>query len=448
MEGQITSYNLKDNQVAILTTFYQVDPAYSLCNVVEDQIKMFVMHGYKIKLLVDKGLDESTLRGIWKHPNVTLCKFRDVSRSNEGILPMDWQDQANSLYEELKEILKDSKIVIAHDIILQPAHIIHNIAARRLAHERIDLKWLHWCHSATAPQVRCSDPVASEAIKEKFPHSVACYPNAWDRKRVAQSYGYEMDEVKIVPHPSDFAELMFGKEIDFSEYPSLSEENKNKLDKEVNYPIQLSKEFIKEFDILNSDVITTQVARLDRGKQIEFGIKTMGTMKKLGRKVSCIVIDFHSNGGDKVTYREELERIGIEWGLTPKEFVMNMNKISDWKIHASTSETFSLVAMEAMIWRNFCVLNHHTPYMREIYGSENVIHEEFGSAVNALTGEAGATNISIYNEEEHFENLAKKVLYWIEKGNPSISQWRYIRQNFGLRDVFRKKLEQLLFGIK
>src|SRR3990167_211124 len=405
MEGQITSYNLKDNQVAILTTFYQVDPAYSLCNVVEDQIKMFVMHGYKIKLLVDKGLDESTLRGIWKHPNVTLCKFRDVSRSNEGILPMDWQDQANSLYEELKEILKDSKIVIAHDIILQPAHIIHNIAARRLAHERIDLKWLHWCHSATAPQVRCSDPVASEAIKEKFPHSVACYPNAWDRKRVAQSYGYEMDEVKIVPHPSDFAELMFRKEIDFSEYLSLSEEEKSKLDKEINYPIKLSKDLVNEFDLLSADVIAAYPCRLDRGKQPEFLIKTMGAMKKLGRDVRCILFDFHSTGGDKVVFRQELEKIAIEWGLTPhemifisqwredtnlsvpREVVQNIKKISDYHMHPSTSETYSLVVQESMIWRNFVILNHHFPAMRDIYGSENVIHEEFGSAVNALTPE-------------------------------------------------------------
>lgn len=467
MEAQINSYNIKENQVAILSTFYAIDDAYSLCRVVEDQLKMFTMHGYKIKLLVDKGLNESTMRGIWKHPNITLCKYRDVSRSNEGILPEDYQVQADALYEELKEILKNVKVVIAHDVILQPAHIIHNLACRKLAAERPDLRWLHWCHSATAPQVRCSDPAASQIIDQKFPNSVACYPNAWDKKRVAQSYGYEMDEVKTVNHPLDFLELMLGKEIDLSEYSSLSEEDKIKLDKEVNYPIKLSKDFVNEFDLLSADVITTQVARLDRGKQIEFGIKTMGAMKKLGRDVRCIVVDFHSTGGDKVIYRQELEKIGIEWGLTPheliftsqwredtnlsvpREFVMNMNKISDWKIHASTSETFSLVVMEAMMWRNFCVLNHHTPYMREIYGSKNVIHEVFGSAVDVRTGElGGATNLTIYDEEEHFSNLANKVLYWIEQGNPTISQWRYIRKNFGLKGIFRTQLEPILYNIK
>ena len=86
--------------------------------------------------------------------------------------------------------------------------------------------------------------------------------------------------------------------------------------------------------------------------------------------------------------------------------------------------------------------------MREIYGSENVIHEEFGSAVNVLTGEAGATNITIYNEEEHFENLAKKILYWIEIGKPVIAEFKKIRKERNFKSVFRKMLEPILYGIK
>ena len=132
MEGVIQHHNMKENKVTLFTTFYSVDPAYSLCNVVEDQLKMFTMHGYKIDLLVDEELDESTLSGVWKHPNITLKKFMKVDRSNEGILADNFQDQANQLYDQLKELLKDTQVVIAHDIILQPAHIIHNIACRRV----------------------------------------------------------------------------------------------------------------------------------------------------------------------------------------------------------------------------------------------------------------------------------------------------------------------------
>jgi len=232
MEETIKYNTMRDNQVAILTTFYQVDTAYSLCNVVEDQLKMFTMHDYKIKLLVDEELNENLLTGVWKHPNITIQKFMKVNRSNEGILPGDFAEQAEKLYQQLREILKDVKVVIAHDVILQPAHIIHNIACRRVAEERFDLRWLHWCHSSTAPQIRCSSEDAKKIINQKFPNSIACYPNDWDKKRVALNYGYELNEVKVVHHPSDFLELMFGKEINFDEIPNLSEEARKVLEAE------------------------------------------------------------------------------------------------------------------------------------------------------------------------------------------------------------------------
>ncbi|MBI3308951.1 MAG: hypothetical protein HYZ79_06220, partial [Candidatus Melainabacteria bacterium] len=291
------------------------------------------------------------------------------------------------------------------------------------------------------------------------------YPNDWDRKRVAQNWGYELDEVKTVHHPSDFTELMFGKEIDLSEYTSLSDEDKQRLDKEINYPIRLSKDLVDEFDLLSADVISAYPCRLDRGKQPEFLIKTMAKMKDLGRSVRCILFDFHSTGDDKVVYKEELQKIAMEWGLTPhemifiskwredtflnvpREVVMNIKKISDFHMHPSTSETYSLVVQESMVWRNFCILNHHTPYMRDIYGSRNVIHEEFGSAVNSLTGENGATNINIFDEQKHFENVANKVLYFIEQANPVIAQWRFIRQTKNLKYIFRRQLEPLLYGL-
>jgi len=453
---------MKNNSVAIFTTFYDADPAYSLVNVVEDQIRMFVDHGYKIKLLVDEQFKNPG--GYWNHPNVVYGFTPPIQRSNEGILNEHWQEEADKMYEALKRELEGYKVVIAHDVILQPAHLIHNIAARRLAAERPDIKWLHWSHSATAPQVRCSDDGARAIIQSRFPNSFMCYPNDWDRKRVALNYGYEIDAVKCVHHPSDFLSLMFGDEIKFDEIPNLSEEAKQWLDKKVNYPIRLSKDFVREFDILNADIISTYPCRLDRGKQPEFNIRTMAKIKEMGRSVRMIIIDFHSTGGDKVVYREELKRLGAQWHLepneliftsewredthlhVPREFVMNMKKISDFHMHPSTSETYSLVVQESMIWRNFCILNHHTPYMRDIYGSKNVMYEPMGGAIDSLTGEDGSTILTIHNEKLHFENLAKKVVYWLESANPVIDQWRFIRKTKSLDYIFTHQLEPLLYA--
>lgn len=454
---------MKNNQVSILTTFYEIDEAYSLCNCVADQIRMFTSHDYKINVLVDEALDETKLSGIWRHPNVTYQKFPGVSRSNDGVLPDNYQEEANKLYESLKEHLKGTKVCLCHDVTLQPAHLIHNLACRRIADERDDLFWLHWSHSSTAPQVRCSEPEALEVIKKKFPHSYMCYPNNWDRQRVAKNHGYEMDEVKCVHHPSDFLDLMFGEELNFDLIPNLSDEAKEYLDKKVNYPIRLSKDLVNEFDILNADVISVYPCRLDRGKQPEFNIKTMAKIKEAGRTVKLVIFDFHSTGGDKVTYRNELKQIAREWGLTeqecifvsewredtnlhvPREMVMNLKKIADFHMHPSTSETYSLVIQESMMWRNFVIANHHTPYMRDIWGSKNVEYTPMGGAVNALDCEDGSTTINIGNPQEHFDLLAKRVIFFIEVANPVINQWRFIRQNRSIKKIFQTQLEPLLY---
>lgn len=451
---------MKNNKIAILTTFYEFDPAYSLCNVVEDQIRMFVEHDYKIKMLVDEQFKNPG--GYWAHKNVIYGKNPKVERSNEGILKENWEEEVDKFYQSLKKELEGYKVCIAHDVILQPAHLIHNMACRKLAKERPDLRWLHWSHSATAPEVRCSNENARNIIQRKFPNSFMCYPNDWDRKRVALNYGYEIDEVKCVHHPSDFLSLMFGDEIDLSEIKD--EEVRNKLDKKINYPIRLSKDLVNEFDILNADVISVYPCRLDRGKQPEWNIKTMAKIKEQGRSVRMVIFDFHSTGGDKVIYREELKRTGKEWGLTdkelifisewreetnlhvPREVIMNLKKIADFHMHPSTSETYSLVVQESMIWRNACFLNHHFPAMRDIYGSKNVMYEPFGGAVNCLDGEDGSTLINVNNEQQHFENLAKKVLYIIEIANPVINQWRFIRKSKSINYIFKMQLEPLIYG--
>lgn len=454
---------MRDNKVCIFSSFYEFDCAYSLCNCVEDQIRMLVDNGYKIKVIVDENFKSPG--GYWNSPNIIYGYTpHNIQRSNDGILQPGWEKEVDAFYNSLKKELEGYKICIAHDIVLQPAHLIHNIAARRVANERPDLRWLHWSHSATAPSVRCSDETARNIIQSKFPNAFMCYPNDWDRKRVALNYKYEMDEVKCVHHPSDFLSLMFGDEIDLSKVEN--EEVRKDLDRQINYPIRLSKDLVKEFDILNADVISAYPCRLDRGKQVEYLIKTMAKIKQLGRTVKCIIFDFHSTGGDKVVYRDELKSVGKTWGLdekelifisewredthlhVPRQMIMNLKKIADFHMHPSTSETYSLVVQESMIWRNFCILNHHTPYMRDIYGSKNVLHEEFGGAVNALTGEDGSTNLNIHNEQEHFNNLAKKVLYFIEIVNPVIAMWRFIRKNRNLDYVFKRELEPLFYAAK
>lgn len=437
---------MKENKVAIFTSFYDFDPGYSLCNCVEDQIRMFVENDYKIKLFVDHVFHNPG--GYWAHPNVTYALLPPVQRSNEGQLNDKWEEEAQSVYDSLKIELEGYRVILTHDLVLQPAELIYNVAARKLASERNDLRWLNWCHSPTQMHLSCNIPEITKLIEQKFPNSFICYPNDWDRKRVAINHQLEMDEVKCVYHPSDFVSLLCGDAEDMSE----------KGLKTLN----LTKDFVKEFDLFNADVISVYPCRLDRGKQPEFNIKTMAKIKETGRKVLMVIFDFHSTGGDKVTYREELKQIARKWGLTekecvfvsewkpetaynvPRQFILNLKKLSDFHMHSSNTETYSLVCQESVATKNFLVLNHHLPVMRDIYGSKNPLYEQFGSTVDALTGENGSTHLNIHDEKVEFENRAKRILYYLEN-NPVLAEWRFIRKHRNLQYVFTMELEPLLY---
>lgn len=438
---------MKDNKVAIFTSFYDFDPGYSLILCVEDQLRMFIDNDYKIKLFVDHVFRNPG--GVWAHPNITYAFLPPAQRSNEGDLNDKWQNEVTAIYDHLKSELEGYKVVLTHDMILQPAELIYNAAGRKLASERNDLRWLHWCHSPTQAAVNCNIPEIKELISQKFPNSFICYPNDWDRKRVALNHKLELDEIKCVHHPSDFVSLLCGDEEDMSE----------KGLKTLN----LTKDFVKEFDLFNADVISVYPCRLDRGKQPEFNIKTMAKMKEMGRKVLMVIFDFHSTGGDKVVYREELKQIARAWGLTekecvfisewreetrynvPRQFIMNLKKMSDFHMHSSNTETYSLVCQESIATKNFMVLNHHLPVMRDIYGSKNALFENFGSTVNIMDGENGSTTLNIHDEQLEFINRANRILYFLEN-NPVLSEWRFIRQKRNTDFVFKNELEPLLYA--
>lgn len=462
--------DLKDNKISVFSSFYDHDVGYSLCNVVEDQLRMFCDNGYKIKLFVDQVFRNPG--GYWAHPNITYAFLPPVQRSNEGQLNDKWKEEIDSVYQCLKKELEGYKVVLTHDVILQPAELIYNVACRRLAKEREDLRWLNWCHSPTQAYINCNIPEIQELIGGKFPNSFICYPNDWDRKRVAINHKLELDEVKCVHHPSDFVSLLCGDEVDIvgtlandmyvSRFAQDPRPEIYKLDKEINGALRLTKDFVKEFDLWNADVISVYPCRLDRGKQPEFNIKTMAKIKETGRKVLMVIFDFHSTGGDKVVYREELKQIARKWGLTekecvfisewkpetnynvPRQFILNLKKFSDFHMHSSNTETYSLVVQESIATKNFIVLNHHLPVMRDIYGSENILYEPFGSTVDSLTGENGSTTLNIFDEKLEFENRAKRILYWVES-NPVLAEWRFIRQKRNLDYIFKRELEPLLF---
>lgn len=379
---------------------------------------------------------------MYAHPDVTLAYIPHFPVNNDGQLPDNYTELVAKTRDALLGILKDCDVCITHDVIYQPAHLIHNLASREVASRLPHLQWLHWIHSATSPQILCSVEAVRPLIQRSFPNSLVCYPNYYDIPRVAENYRYQEDQIKWVPHP-----------IDVPDYLGFH---------------AITRRLCVERGILEADILCVYPIRLDRGKQPEHIIKTLGSVKKTGRSVKLVIMDFHSTAGDKVDYRNQLHEIADQWGLkgdviflsefddacrydAPRQVVRDLMLISNLYMHPSVSETYSLATQEAALCKNVLVLNRDFPPMMSLWG-QWPLYKQFSSGINAITGRNGDTMWTWddgrrmpYPQDEHsyYSELAGNVVYYVEH-NPVLMEARMVRQERTIEYVFRKFLEPLL----
>lgn len=394
-------------RVAIISTFRDFDPAYSLCNVANDQLKMFVKDGYKPKFLVTQGFKPERA---CLDPNVEMCYMPDQVRQNTVSVDKTFEEDVDKLEQSLLEHLKDVDVVITHDIIYQPDALKHNIALRRVA-EKYPLRFLHWIHSATSPyqlaDLRNIFPERfKETISKQFPRSYYVFFNNWSIPRIANHYQVPESWVKVVHHPTDYAE--------FAKY----------------HPI--TRKIVDDYQLFQKEYICVYPARLDTGKQLEYPIKLMGALKKMQFNVQFIAADFHSSSNDpkdpKVMYRHQLKGIAIDAGLNEKEVLFTSELMPETKVRvpnevvadlfdlsniffmSSSSESYSLVTQEAAMKGNLLIVNRNFPPFRDIFGSKT-LKFPCHSNVNALDVSDGATNTSFpEGETQAYLNLAKEVV--------------------------------------
>ncbi len=441
-------------KVCIFTNFFNFDSTYSLCRVTVDQIKMLLRNGYKPIVIVSDGFDpKGTI-----FENVELRKIPNVPCHNEVKKDESFDKDVNDIYTALKEHLKDVDVCITQDIVYKPSELKYNFAARKIAPELPKLKWLHWINSATPPitlgnLMGIFTDEYLNTIKKPFPNSKYIFFNEVSREIIARNFGVTLNDVRIVHHPSDFYEV----------YGITSRELKSFIDKR---------------EIFSADAIFVYPIRLDRGKQVEMVIKTAASVKRLNMDVRCIVVDFHSTGGDKVTYRDELKQIGMDWGLTPKELaftsefcqawnvriphedVLAMMRFSNCFVMPSVSESYSLITQEAALTKNIIVLNQDFPPYRDIFGSHNIF-KKYSSNWDLMAGydEAmregsrtstayGPANIS-EPERKEYEKMyhlgtAGRIVD-ILRNDTGYATNIWVRKQRWLDTVFKKELEPLLF---
>lgn len=419
-------------QIFLLTNFSSYLKSFSPIIVVGEQLKMLSRAGYEPVLIATETWNPPE-DSIFAQVESRLMFPAGQHDPNGRVEQVD--EMVDLVYQQLKDILPEDAVVLTHDLIFLPDYTIYNLAARRLANTRPGIRWLHWVHSATNPrQVAVERAMFGEkytdALGSKFPNSIICYPNAADSYRVAANFGFEEDQVIEVPHSTDPTEGMN----------------------------PLVKRLYDEKHLGDADVLMVLPIRLDRGKNAEMNVRLIAGCRMIGLLPHLVVCDFQSTGDDKVVYRKDLKQLAHELGVADcvtfvsefdelaameisHDIVMELFTLSNVFMLASKSETYSLIAQEAMLRGNFCMLNYDFPAFRQIYGKK-AIYRGFGANVdsNGLNGETTRnwSDIIVY-----FRDLAKELKYWLEN-DKVIAAKTWVRTKRNPDYIFQNFIEPLI----
>ena len=440
---------MSSKSVAIFTTFSESNQAYSLNRVVEDQLKMLLNNGYEPTVIVTDTFDPE---GLYIDPRVKIARIPNVPVYNEVNKDESFDEDVEAIAGVLKTVLEKTDIVLTHDIIYQNASLKHNFAARKIADGLPGLKWLHWIHSATSPVTLANlRPIFSDEylnlVTRPFPNSFYIFFNHYSVPRIAKNFEVDQNRVKVVHHPSNL-QTIYG----FSDAM-------NKL--------------VQEKEIYVADAICVYPIRLDRGKQVEMVIKTMAMLKDFDLTVRLIIADFHSTAGDKLTYRDELKNLAIDWGLNSEEIIWLSEVNEDWSYEAphsdivslmrmanvfimpSVSESYSLVTQEAGLNKTVVVLNQDFPPFRDIFGP-SAIYRKYSSNIDVMTGMDGWTDtkygpdkISDQERKQHEKNYHKETAGMIASQllfDKSQTLAIFLRKYRNLDYIFKHELEPIFFA--
>lgn len=420
-------------QVYILTNFGDYLKSYSPIIVVQGQLEMLIKHGYQPTLITGSNWnppEAGTFSNV--HTERILQPFIDGTKADEA-----FELEVDKLYEALDKIIEDDSVVITHDLIFLPDYVKHNVACRRIAAERPGIRWLHWVHSATGPGTLIKERAMygekyEELLNSKFPNSILCYPNSEHIPRVAKNFAYEEYEVVEVPHPSNPVEGMQSIVQRLYDVKKLGE----------------------------VDILSVYPARLDRGKAAHMHVYFMEACRAVGLSAHMVYCDFQSTGDDKVVYREDIKRLASELGVSdmitflsefddsarmevPHQVILDLFTLSNVFLLPSRSETYSLIAQEAMLKGNLCYLNYDFAPFRQIYG-DNALYRQFDGAEVGFDGYDGKIDTTQSDIKAFFrERLAITTKGWL-------SQDRVLRAKTWVRTkrnpdyIFKNFIEPLI----
>lgn len=183
-------------KVAILTTFQDFVPGYSLTGIVSDQATMLQENGDEVDIIVSTHFNRKTTP-----PGVNIKELLPFAHLIDYTSVDDLTPEHKMTVNETKAMyekeLKDYDVIFTNDFVFTGWNLPYGQAIKLASPNLPGLGWLHWIHSIPS---RNSD---WWLISEYGKNHKLVFPNETDSVQVAEQYRGWKDDVRVIPHIKD-----------------------------------------------------------------------------------------------------------------------------------------------------------------------------------------------------------------------------------------------------
>ncbi len=425
-------------KVAILTMFNGLSSTYSLVNVVESHLNIFLKQGLDVKVLVSEDCPDNERYGVYLDERIEWIKVTNRLNGKQII----WRDYVQStgklhdtFYEEVDVIakdfvkhLEDVDVCFMHDILYQGWHYVHNMAIRKAQKELSKVKFIAFTHSLPVNR--------PNVIKEEFSgrytrmdNTLFAYPTLSGIPALSRQYNIGEGFCRVIYNINPV-------------FLGLSDE---------------VQELHRKVDLLSPEVLIVYPGRLTPGKQFEKIVALGGAIKRYYEKsVKIIYCDFKSMDISSELYKKEIVNIGVYSGLSkddivftsdhgfangfPRKSVLDLFTLSNLYICPSFSESFGLTVLEASSRGNFIVLNQAVPALEEL--GKNI--SAYFMRWNARNFGYDTTENYFPSEEEYYKEHGGIILNKMRE-NPVLQAKTKARTMYNDEWIWRNQLEPIIY---
>jgi len=418
--------------VAILTNFQDFNPGYSLTGIVLDQCEMLLKYGHNVHLLVNENFRADHVDQIHRRllsvgeevvmERFSLRKIVPFAHLTDYISAINWSTDHKytsvRVCDALVPYFKENHIDVAftHDWIFTGWNLPYAGGIRFTSSVLPNMAWLHWVHSVPSVMRDWWE------LKAYGPAHRIVFPNASDRRRVAEQFRTSEQNVAVIPHIKDPRT-----------WYKMSDETKELIDA---YPAILSAEMVQFYP-----------ASCDRlaAKGVQYLIKIFGAWKAHGISVFLAIANQWATGRQRKEDISKYIKMARDVGLTEEEFcftsefdkkyetgipsnmLMELMHLQSVFIFPTREESFGLVGPEAALSGCLMVLNGSLTMMREVFGNMGM-YFDFGSFHSGFEPVQGM--------DKYLEAVAM-VIFNKYKLDPSICTKVICRQQYNMDYLYR-----------